>query len=182
MTDAATGPAKAEGSNPMRTIRIEKVVVSIGVGEAGERLVKAKQVLKMVTGRTPVETTSRTTNKDLGIRVGMPIGTKVTLRKKRAEEFFKAAMWVRENRIAGYSFDQEGNCSFGVADYTDFPNQRYDPEIGIFGMSVCVSLARPGKRVQSRRKAPRRVPVVHRITREEAKAFLRGVYGIEVVE
>jgi len=182
MTDAATAPAKKEGANPMRAIHVEKVVVSIGVGEAGERLVKAKQVLKMVTGRTPVETKSRTTNKDLGIRVGMPIGAKVTLRKKHAEEFFKTAMWVRENRIAGYSFDQEGNCSFGVADYTDFPNQKYDPEIGIFGMSVNVSLARPGKRVQSRRRAPRRVPVGHRITRGEAKAFLREIYGIEVVE
>jgi len=182
MTGAETEGAKAGGDNPMRAIHIEKVVVSIGVGEAGERLVKAKQVLKMVTGRTPVETKSKTTNKDLGIRVGMPIGAKVTLRKKDAEEFFKSAMWVRQNRIAGYSFDQEGNCSFGVADYTDFPNQKYDPEIGIFGMSVCVSLARPGKRIQSRRRASRRMPVSHRLTRGEAKAYLREVHGIEVVE
>ena len=37
-----------------------------------------------------------------------------------------------------YSFDQEGNLSFGISDYTDFEGMRYDPEIGIFGMDVCV--------------------------------------------
>jgi large subunit ribosomal protein L5 len=172
----------AKVGNLNRALRIEKVVVNIGVGEAGERLVKASSVLKMITGRTPVQTISKTTNKDLGIRKGMPIGMKVTLRKQAAEDFFKTAMWVRENRIANYSFDQDGNCSFGVADYTDFPNQRYDPEIGIFGMSLSVSFTRPGKRVQNRRRAAQRIPGAHRITPKEAKAFMREKYGIEVVE
>jgi large subunit ribosomal protein L5 len=173
---------KAKVGNPNRALRIEKVVVNIGVGEAGERMVKAASVLKMITGRTPVQTISKTTNKDLAIRKGMPIGMKVTLRRKAAEEFFKTAMWVRGNRIADYSFDQDGNCSFGVADYTDFPNQRYDPEIGIFGMSLSVTFTRPGKRVQNRRRAARRIPGLHRITPPEAKAFMREKYGIEVVE
>jgi len=173
---------KAKVGNPNRAFRIEKVVVNIGVGEAGERMVKASSVLKMITGRTSVQTLSKTTNKDLGIRKGMPIGQKVTLRRKAAEDFFKTAMWVRGNRIADYSFDQDGNCSFGVADYTDFPNQRYDPEIGIFGMSLSVSFTRPGKRVHTRRRAARRIPETHRINPKEAKAFLREKYGIEVVE
>ncbi len=183
--DAKSGGGKdsrSKSANPQREVRIEKVVVNIGVGEAGERMVKASQVLKMVTGRKAVQTVSKTTNKDLGIRKGMPIGVKVTLRKKAAEEFFKTAMWVRENRLAGYSFDKEGNCSFGIADYTDFPNQRYDPEIGIFGMSISVGFERSGRRVSQRRRAPRRIPQGHRVTTPEAKAFLRERYGVEVVE
>jgi large subunit ribosomal protein L5 len=175
-------PKADRKANPMRALRIDKVVVSIGVGEAGERLVKAGSVLKMITGRTPVQTISRTTNKDLGIRKGMPIGMKVTLRKAPAEEFFKAAMFVRDNRIADYSFDQDGNCSFGVADYTDFPNMRYDPEIGIFGMSLSVSFTRPGKRIQHRRRAASRLPRAHRITPQEVKSFMREKYSIEVVQ
>ncbi len=58
----------------MRIIRVEKVVVNIGVGDAGEKLIKAEKVLNMLTDRKPVRTISKTTNRDLGIREGMPIG------------------------------------------------------------------------------------------------------------
>jgi large subunit ribosomal protein L5 len=169
-------------TNPMRGVRIEKVVVNIGVGEAGERLVRAGQVLEMLTGRRSIQTISKTTNKDLGIRKGMPIGVKVTLRKEQAVEFFKTALWVRQNRIADYSFDKEGNCSFGIADYTDFPGQKYDPEIGIFGLSVSAVFSRPGTRVRHRRHASRHIPMRHRTTPEEVKDFLTAQYEVEVVE
>lgn len=166
----------------MRAIGIEKVVINIGVGEAGDRLIKAAQVLEMLTSRKTVQTLSNTTNKDLGIRKGMPIGVKVTLRGTEAEEFFKSAMWVRQNRLAAWSFDHEGNCSFGITDYTDFPGMRYDPEIGIFGMSVAVVFTRPGKRVHLRRHSRHRIPERHRTTVEEVQQFLQDEYEIEVVE
>jgi large subunit ribosomal protein L5 len=165
----------------MRRIAIEKVVVNIGVGEAGDRLVKAAQVIEMLIRRTPIQTLSNTTNKDLGIRKDMPIGVKVTLRGSEAVDFFKKAMWVRQNRIANYSFDKEGNCSFGITDYTDFEGMRYDPQIGIFGMSISVVFARPGKRVQMRRRMRHRIPVRHRTTVEEIQQFLTDEYEIEVV-
>lgn len=165
----------------MRRIGIEKVVVNIGVGEAGDRLVKAAQVIEMLIRRTPIQTLSNTTNKDLGIRKDMPIGVKVTLRGDEAVDFFKKAMWVRQNRIANYSFDKEGNCSFGITDYTDFEGMRYDPQIGIFGMSISVVFARPGKRVQMRRRMRHRIPVRHRTTVEEIQQFLTDEYEIEVV-
>ena len=62
--------------NPMRQLRIEKITVNIGVGEAGEKLVKAQRVLDMVTGHKSVQTLSKTVNRDLGIREGMPLGCK----------------------------------------------------------------------------------------------------------
>ena len=165
----------------MRRITIDKVVVNIGVGEAGERLLKAAQVLEMLTGRRTIHTLSNPTNKDLGIRKEMPIGVKLTLRGEEAVDFFKKAMWVRQNRIANYSFDYEGNCSFGITDYTDFEGMRYDPEIGIFGLSVSVVFARSGKRVQLRRHARHRIPIRHRTTVEEIKKLLTDEYEIEVV-
>ena len=73
--------------NPMRQLRIEKITVNIGVGEAGEKLVKAQKVLDMVTGHKSVQTLSKTVNRDLGIREGMPLGCKVTLRGEDAEKF-----------------------------------------------------------------------------------------------
>ena len=173
---------KAGGSGKMRIIHVQKVVVNIGVGEAGEKLMKAEKVLGMLTKRTPVRTLSRTHNRDLGTRKGMPIGTKVTLRGKEAEEFIKRAFWVRENQIAGYSFDPEGNFSFGIPDYTDFEGMRYDPEIGIIGMDVCVTLARPGKRVTLRRIASRKIPMSQRISKEEGATFVKNKFKVEVIE
>jgi len=169
-------------ANPMRGVRLEKAVINIGAGEAGERLVKAVKVLGMVTKKKPVRTVARTTNRDLGIRQGMQIGCKVTLRGKEAEEFVKTALWIRDNRLAAYSFDPEGNFSFGIQDYTDLPGMKYDPEIGIFGMDVCASLGRPGKRVQRRRHLKRKLPKHQRLTKKEGIEFVKAKFGVEVVD
>jgi len=166
----------------MKQPRVEKVVVNIGVGEAGERLVKAQKVLASITGQTSVQTVSKTINRDLGIRKGMPLGCKVTLRGERAEDFLKKALKIREGRIQTYSFDKEGNMSFGVPDYTDFPGMKYDPEIGIFGMDVNVVLRRPGARIARRAILRRRIPLKHRLNRDEAIQFMKDRFEIEVIE
>ena len=168
--------------NAMREPRIEKVVVNIGVGEAGERLVKAQKVIQMVTGQASVQTISKTINRDLGIRKGMPLGCKVTLRGVSAEEFLKKALNIREYRIPTYSFDKEGNMSFGISDYTDFEGMKYDPEIGIFGMDVNVVLRRGGNRITQRAVMKRRTPKKHRMQRDEAVVFMTEKFGLEVVE
>ena len=168
--------------NAMRQLHVEKVVVNIGVGEAGERLVKAEKVLEMVTGHKPVETISKTVNRDLGIRVGMPLGCKVTLRGEDAEEFVKRALVIREMRVPEYSFDKEGNMSFGISDYTDFDGMKYDPEIGIFGMDVNVVLRRSGNRITQRSLLPRRIPKHHRVDREEAIQFMKDKFEVQVIQ
>jgi large subunit ribosomal protein L5 len=172
---------KTGASAKMRMIHVQKAVVNIGVGEAGENLEKAEKVLGMLTKRTPVRTLSKTTNRDWNIRKGMPIGCKVTLRHKEAEEFITKAFWVKENRIAEYSFDQEGNFSFGISDYTDFEGMRYDPNIGILGLDICVTLARPGKRVAQRNLSPKKLPPKQRITKQEGINFVKNRFKIEVV-
>jgi len=178
---AAAKPRKPK-SGKMREPRVEKVVVNIGVGEAGEKLAKAEKVLQMVTKQKAIRTISKTTNKDLGIRWGMPLGCKVTIRKKAADEFLKTALWVKDNKITSYSFDPSGNFSFGISDFTDFPGQKYNPEIGIFGMDVCVVVARPGRRVSVRDRSPRKIPRGHRLTKAEVMEWLKKKYGVEVVD
>ena len=168
--------------NAMRNLHVEKVVVNIGVGEAGERLVKAEKVLEMVTGQTPVETISKTVNRDLGIRVGMPLGCKVTLRGEAAEDFIRKALPIREMRVPEYSFDKEGNMSFGISDYTDFEGMKYDPEIGIFGMDINVVLRRPGNRITQRALLKRRIPKSHRVDRDEAIQYMKDKFEVEVVQ
>ena len=176
-------PAPMAVSNPMKTISVEKVVINIGVGEAGDRILKAEKVLEMLTGQKPVRTFSKTTNKDLGIRQGQEIGCKVTLRGDPAVDFLKRAFWVKENRIWIYSFDREGNFSFGVSDYTDFKGMKYDPNIGVFGMDICTTLRRKGgKRVTKRRMMKRKLSKAQRVDRNEAIAYARYSFDLEVVE
>jgi large subunit ribosomal protein L5 len=172
----------SDEKNIMRTPRIEKIVVNIGVGEAGERLQKAEKVLEMVAKQKPKTTFAKVTNRDLGVREGMPIGCKVTLRGEMADDFLTRALNIRERRLARYSFDQEGNLSFGISDYTDFEGMRYDPEIGIFGMDVCVSIQRPGRRITRRRIMKKKLPKEHRMTRDEAVNFMKEKYNADVVE
>jgi len=169
-------------SDIMRHPYVEKVVVNIGVGEAGDRLNKAQKVIEMVTEQKPKITTAKVTNRDLGVREGMPIGCKVTLRGEKAEKFLKKALSIRENRVQMYSFDPEGNLSFGVSDYTDFEGMKYDPDIGIFGMDVCVCIQRPGRRITRRRVMRKKLPRSHRMNRQDAANFMREKFNVEVVE
>ncbi|UCD14284.1 MAG: 50S ribosomal protein L5 [Thermoplasmatales archaeon] len=161
---------------------IAKVTVNIGVGEAGEKLKKAETVLKSLTGQKPIQTFSNTTSKDWGIRKKMPIGCKVTLRKKSANKFLIEALKTKENKIADYSFDDQGNLSFGIPDYTLFEGQKYDPNIGIFGMDISITIEKPGYRIKHRRIDRRKIPHRHQVTKEETITFMRDTFNVEVVE
>ncbi len=170
-----------ETQNPMRAPRIHKVVVNIGVGEGGDKLQKAEKVMAMVTGAKPARTLSKVANRDWGLRVGAPIGVRVTLRGEAAEAFLRKALDIRQFKVPDYSFDDNGNLNFGVSDYTDFPGMKYDPEIGIFGMDIAVVIARPGNRVKSRRLLARKVPKEHKVAREEAMELIKAKFNAEVI-
>ena len=81
-----------------------------------------------------------------------------------------------------WSFDNQGNLQFGVTDHTTFEGQRYDPDTGVFGMDVCITLEKAGHRIKHRRRLSRSIPGHHRVTRSEAKAFLSKAFNIEVVQ
>jgi large subunit ribosomal protein L5 len=162
--------------------KIEKITINIGVGEAGERLKKAEIVLQNITKHKPVQTLSKTTNKDWSIREQMPIGCKVTLRGKEALEFLKEALNTRQNKMSDYSFDNQGNLAFGIPDHTTFKSQKYDPSIGIFGMDICITMQKPGYRVKNRRIAPRKIPSRHKVKREETMKFFSEKFNVEVIQ
>ena len=160
---------------------IAKITVNIGVGEAGEKLKKAESVLQSLTGQKPIQTLSKTTNKDWAIRKQMAIGCKVTLRKKTAEKFLIEALKTRENKIADYSFSEQGNLSFGIPDHTLFEGQKYNPDIGIFGMDISITMEKPGYRIKHRRIDRRKIPLRHQVTREETMKFIADKFNVEVV-
>ena len=173
----------SETVNPMSIPQISKVVVNIGVGEGGDRLTNAEKVLSLVTGVTPVRTVGKQQNRDLKVRVGFPIGCKATMRDQESiKNFLKDAFWVRGNTIPSWNFDRTGNLSFGIPDYTDLPEQKYDPDIGIFGMDINIVLERPGHRVSRRRRRSAKVAQSHRTNADEARAWFVENFGIKILE
>ncbi|WP_292491071.1 50S ribosomal protein L5 [Methanoculleus sp. 10] len=164
----------------MKDVYIDKVVVHMGVGESGERLVKAEDLVKKITGQKPVRTIAKRTQPAFGIRKGAPIGCKVTLRRENAEKFVETALNIIERHLAVSQFDRTGNVSFGIEEHTDFPGMAYDPAIGIFGMDVNVVLERRGVRIARRSVERRKLPAKQRVNQDEAIAFMRERYQVEV--
>jgi len=169
--------------NAMREIRVEKVTLNIGTGEAGQKLENAKTLLNRLTGRTPVTTLAKVRNPTWRIKKGDPIGAKVTVRGKEGEELLRKALEAVDKKIKKYSFDGHGNVSFGIHEYIDFPGAKYDPKIGVLGFDVCVTLGRRGKRViRRRRMMARKLGAKQRISRDEAIAFMSERFGVELTE
>lgn len=168
--------------NAMLEPRIDKVVVHIGVGESGQRLVNAETILSQITGQTPVRSLAKKTLPNFGIKKREPIGIKLTLRGKAAEEFLKTAFKAAGGVLKASQFDSAGNFAFGIEEHTDFPGMKYEPEIGIFGMDVAVALKRAGYRIAKRRVACRKIPSAQKLSRTDAMGFVQKRFGVQIVE
>jgi large subunit ribosomal protein L5 len=164
----------------MRDVHIDKVVVHMGVGESGEKLVKAENIMKTITKQTPIRSVAKMTQPAFNIRKGAPIGCKVTLRGKPAEDFIKTALNIVNKSLFESQFDKSGNFSFGIEEHTDFPGMSYDPQIGIFGMDVNVVLERNGIRITRRKMQQKKLPEKQRVKKADAIAFLKEAYSVEV--
>jgi len=170
-----------EYKNPMKKPIVYKVVVHLGVGESGTKLNNAIKVLEAITGQKPTRTFAKKTRPAFGIKKGEPIGCKVTLRNKKADNFLKNALNIINYTLYDDQFDNTGNFSFGIEEHLGFPNMKYDPAIGIFGMDVVVSIERPGLRVKERRIKQGTIPRSHRVNMDEAVNFAKYQLGIKVI-
>jgi large subunit ribosomal protein L5 len=166
---------------PMLKPRIEKVVVNLNVGKSGEPLEKASKVLKELTDQAPVKKKAKKTIRDFGVRQGEPIACVVTLRKEKAVDFLKKVLPVVDNKISRSCFDKQGNFAFGIKEHIEIAGVKYDPDVGIFGMDVCVSMGRPGYRVKTRRKGKTQLGSKHVLTPEESVVFVKETLGVEIV-
>ena len=164
----------------MRDIHIDKIVVHMGVGESGEKLVKAENIMKTITRQIPIRSIAKKTQPAFSIRKGQPIGCKVTLRGDNAQDFIKTAFTIVNKTLFESQFDKSGNFSFGIEEHTDFPGMSYDPQIGIFGMDINVVLERSGIRITRRKTQQKKLPDKQRVRKEDAIAFLKEEYAVEV--
>jgi large subunit ribosomal protein L5 len=161
--------------------RIEKVVVNLNIGKSGEPLEKATHVLNEITNQTPIKRKAKKSIRDWGIRQGEPIACVVTLRHQKAIDFLKKVLPVVDNKVSRSSFDETGNFAFGLKEHIEIAGVKYDPDVGIFGMDVCVSVNRAGQRIKIRRRQTKRIGKNQMLTPEESIAYIRQTLGVEIV-
>jgi large subunit ribosomal protein L5 len=171
---------KALQQNPMRKIRVAKVVVNIGLGKSGEAIERGKKVLEQVTGQTPAQTRAKRSVRDFGIHKGEPIGVVVTVRGEEAVHLIEKLLTARDKKLPESSFDPRGSVSFGIKEHIEIPGIRYDPAIGILGMNISVLLERPGFSVARRSRRTSRIGKAHQVSREEAIQYFRDTFGVSV--
>ncbi|MFH0874339.1 MAG: 50S ribosomal protein L5 [archaeon] len=168
--------------NPMRNIRIEKITLNIGAGTDQDVMKRGIKLIELLTGKTPVKTTTQKRIPGWNLRPGLPIGCKLTLRNEEAEAILKRLLTAKENKLKKSCFDSNGNISFGLSEYIDVPGLNYDPAIGVIGLETSVTLERPGFRIKKRKLECKKLPKKHKITQDEAIVYFKKDFNVLVEE
>ena len=168
--------------NPMREIKLDKITINIGIGSETAKLDKSMNLLQTITESKPVKTITQKRIPTWGVRPGLPIGCKVTLRGKKAEDLLKRLFASVGDTLSYRKFDIHGNLSFGIKEYIDIPGVKYDPDIEIIGLEVAITLRRPGFRIKNRKIQPKKIPTRHRISKEDAVSFVKQKFSVNIVE
>ncbi|MCX6708147.1 MAG: 50S ribosomal protein L5 [Candidatus Woesearchaeota archaeon] len=168
--------------NPMQQPRIEKITLNVGAGKEQSRLEKGVAILRMITGIEPMKTVTNKRIPTWGLRPGLPIGCKLTLRKNKAVEVLKRLLEAKNKKLQPSQFDETGNISFGIHEYIDIPGVTYDPKIGVLGLQVCITLEKPGYRIKRRKVEPKKLPRKHMVSKQEAMVFMQKNFGITIGE
>jgi large subunit ribosomal protein L5 len=148
LTDVAPQLRERRGyDNVMQVPRLEKIVLSIGLGEAtqdAKALESAEKHLVMISGQRPVTTRAKKSISAFKLRAGVPIGMMVTLRGKRMYDFFDKLVSIVLPRFRDFrgvsrdSFDGRGNYSMGIREQIVFPEIDYDKVDKIRGLEVTI--------------------------------------------
>ncbi len=134
-------------TNVLQVPKIEKIVINMGVGKATQDSKKVKaatEELTRIAGQKAVVTRARKSIAGFKLREGMPIGTKVTLRRTRMYEFLDRLVTIALPRTRDFrglnpkSFDGRGNYAMGVKEQIIFPEIEYDQVDEIRGMDIII--------------------------------------------
>lgn len=126
---------------------IEKIVLNMGLGEAVQNpkiVERAAEELTSIAGQKAVVTRAKKSIATFKLREGMPIGTRVTLRKERMYDFLSKLIHIALPRVRDFKgvsfkgFDGRGNFSMGITEHIIFPEIDYDKIDQIRGLNITI--------------------------------------------
>ncbi len=161
----------------MKEIKMEKLVLNIG--GTGEKLEKGVILLKTLSGKTPVKIQATKRIPTWGVRPGLEVGTKVTIRGKEAEDLLKRLLPVIENTLKAKQI-KDNFFSFGIAEYIEISDMEYIREVGIMGFEATVVFIRPGKRVE-RKKIKKGSAKKQVVRAEEIIKIMEEKFGTKIL-
>ena len=164
-------------NNPMREIKIEKVV--LGVGGIGDDLEKRYKLLNIITDKKPMKTKSKKRIPALGVRPNLEVGAIVTIRKD-IDQFLKKMLITIDNILKKKQMS-ENNFSFGIKEYIEIPGMEYNREIGIQGFDVTVVFKRTGRRIKLRKMKRGKVSKKQTITKEEIIKYMEDNFQTKFI-
>lgn len=164
----------------MQEPRIEKLTLNIGAGKDQGRLDKGMQLIKSLTGIEPIKTITQKRIAGWGLRPGLPIGCKLTLRKEKASDMLRRILKAKDNKLKITQFDENGSVSFGVPEYIDIEGAKYNPKIGMMGLEVSVTIEKPGYKIKRRKIKQKKIGKKHRVTKTEAINFLKSKFDLTI--
>ncbi|MBI2448965.1 50S ribosomal protein L5 [Candidatus Pacearchaeota archaeon] len=164
--------------NPTRKIKIEKVVLS--VGGTADKLEKGYKLLAFLSGMIPLRTKSRKRIPSLGVRPGLEVGAKVTLRGVKMTGLLKQLLEANDRRLKE-SQVSENTLSFGIKEYIEIPEIEYQRDIGIAGFDVTITFARMGKRIIYKKKGSK-LPKKQHVSKDEIVNFMKDKFKAEFLE
>jgi large subunit ribosomal protein L5 len=159
--------------NPMRAVKIEKVLLSSGA--TGDNLVKAKKLLEFVSGAKAQILSSTKRIPEFDVRPGLEVGTRVTLRGEKAIDLLKRLLGAIDNELSKKNIS-ENHFSFGLKEYIEIPGIEYQRDIGIRGFNVTIVFARAGLRVKRKKIKRGDVPKKQSISKEEIMTFMKEAF------
>ncbi len=168
--------------NTMSEIRLDKVVINIGIGMNENAIENAKLLIKKLTNHDAGTTLSKRRDPELKLRKGQKIGAVATLRGPVALDLLKRTLDANNNTINSSSIARN-SLNFGVKEYIYLSGVKYDPKIGILGMNINAAFSRGGKRVELRRRKPGVIKKSHReIGRDELLEYLKKELNVKLTE
>lgn len=133
--------------NVMEIPRLSKIVINMGSGEGARDSKVLESLLNdlaLLSGQKPVITRAKKSIANFKVRVGMPLGCMVTLRKRRMYEFMDKLVNISIPRIRDFrgisprSFDGRGNFTMGISEQLIFPEVDYDKIAKVQGMNISI--------------------------------------------
>ena len=167
-----------EKRNPMKDIRIEKIVLN--VGGTADYLERGVKLLEMLAeGRKVCKTKSRKRIPTWSVRPGLEVGAVVTIRKNY-EQLLKRLLATVNNTLKNKQVS-ENNFSFGIKEYIEIPGAEYKREIGIMGFDVTVVFKRSGERVREKKIKKGKVSKKQIISKEEIIKFMEDNFQVKFI-